>query len=429
MNDTEEKPFFSTEDLKNALAGFLVFFLIMLSYYILKAARSGIFIATWGAEYIPHFLILNAAVSFWASALFGYLTDRVKPKVLVPSIMGFFALNLAGFWTFFRFAGIEAHSSVHFKLAITGIYTLWIGIFSLFTVTPFWSVMNSVFKARQGKVFFGLIGAGGTIGAMAGSHIASSLATTVGSENLIIYSALPLLFVIPAIYSLCGNAIDEGQAKVDDRKTQTDSLEGFKIIRKNSYVMLIAAIVVISTFAISVTDYKVHKVISSSSYTKDQMTAFFGDVYFYVSIVSIITHIGVTPLILNLWGAGAALYLLPAAILGGCFVLFREVSDMSVLAVPFVIILALHYSINQISKELLYIPCDKAIRYKAKSFIDTFGYRLGPVLSAGILLITSKVNSPGLLPGTLIGVIILWFFVISRISLQFKKVSESTKNS
>ena len=66
-------------------------------------------------------------------------------------------------------------------------------------------------------------------------------------------------------------------------------------------------------------------------------------------------------------------------------------------------------------------------RYKAKSFIDTFGYRLGPVLSAGIILLAGKLGSPSLLLGALVVITSIWLYVISQVSDEFKKVTDKTK--
>ena len=44
------------------------------------------------------------------------------------------------------------------------------------------------------------------------------------------------------------------------------------------------------------------------------------------------------------------------------------------------------YSVNQASKELLYVPCMEAVKYKAKAFIDAFGYRSGAALCGFITM-------------------------------------------
>jgi AAA family ATP:ADP antiporter len=430
----------SRRDMKLAGAGFTAFFLIMLSYYILKATRGGIFISAWGTEYIPHFLILNAIVSFTASALFGFLSDKLKPNQLIASILGFFCLNLLTFWGLFKVLSMNKTPGSS-TLVVSGIYTLWIGFFSLFTVTPFWSVVTSVFKASSGKLLFGFIGIGGTMGAITGSKIVSLLASQIGSENLLLLSAFTLALVIPCVLYMYKSVEDDGDGiqktlidkdvppdeAVKAEKTGKGALAGFFLISTRPYVRLIAAIVIISTFSIAIVDYKVQELVGSANLGKDQMTAFFAEVYFNVNLISIGTHI-VTPIVLHILGMRAALSILPVVLLAGSSIIFK-VESLEFISVIFAIILALHYSISQISKELLYVPCEEAIRYKAKSFIDTFGYRLGPVLSASLMLVTAKLGYPWLLLPALIIITVLWLYIISRVSKEFEKVADNTKNN
>ena len=62
----------------------------------------------------------------------------------------------------------------------------------MFVVSIFWSVMADVFSAGQGKRLFGFIGAGGTIGGIAGAGLTSVLVGLLGTANLLLVSAVLL---------------------------------------------------------------------------------------------------------------------------------------------------------------------------------------------------------------------------------------------
>jgi len=50
----------------------------------------------------------------------------------------------------------------------------------------------------------------------------------------------------------------------------------------------------------------------------------------------------------------------------------------------------LSYSINRASRELLYIPVERVLMYRAKAWIDMFGYRLFKILGAMLILLLTQ---------------------------------------
>ena len=60
--------------------------------------------------------------------------------------------------------------------------------------------------------------------------------------------------------------------------------------------------------------------------------------------------------------------------------------NQETLLVTLSIELAIHYSIFQASKELLYTPTRDEIRFRAKTMIDTFVFRLGAGMAALVVL-------------------------------------------
>ena len=63
-------------------------------------------------------------------------------------------------------------------------------MFALFNTSIFWCLMADTFRSEQAKRLFGFIGVGGTLGSIAGSAATAALATTIGTMNLLLVSAV-----------------------------------------------------------------------------------------------------------------------------------------------------------------------------------------------------------------------------------------------
>ena len=412
-----------------ALAGFLCHFFIMTAYYVLKPMRSSVFLSTWGKEYFAAFLIANAITSFIASVVFGKLADSTSKKFFITGIQGFFIASIVCFWLYFSFVPINDGVAV-FSLGMSACFILFVNCFVLFTVTPFWSLINDLFKAEQGKKLFGLIGSGGTLGALCGSQVARKLAKPLGTMNLLPLSAGMLALTIPLFLVLIrfgGLKPKTPGSRNGKRKELKGPLEGLRIVFKRPYVAMIATIVLLSTFCMAVIDYQLHFVVGNELSELDQQTKFFGSAHTWIQLISIPVHLLVTPALLSFFGAGAALALLPLGLLGSSVLILTK-ANIAVLFYVFVLCFALHYSVNQVSKELLYVPCDESVKYKAKAFIDIFGYRLGPVLCASIQLLGSYLlfafTSYSFV---VIGTSLAWLPLVGIVQRRFQQNSQTEK--
>ena len=82
----------------------------------------------------------------------------------------FFALSLVGFYALITVAPAAVGE-------ISGrVFYVWFSVFNLFSTMVFWALMADRFALEQSKRLFGVIAAGGTLGAIAGPWLASRLA-------------------------------------------------------------------------------------------------------------------------------------------------------------------------------------------------------------------------------------------------------------
>ena len=127
------------------------------------------------------------------------------------------------------------------------------------------------------------------------------------------------------------------------------------------------------------------------------MQAYLGSVYLATNILAFASQLILTTLLLKRSGPGAGLIILPAAmsLTSAAFCL-----DPSLLMGSLLIISdnGLNYSINQTSREMLFVPTSSDAQYKARAFTNMFVQRLAKgaatLLSAAFILIGVRWLSP-----------------------------------
>src|SRR5205823_1177007 len=90
---------------------------------------------------------------------------------------------LFAFWLWLKF------SPGSLKLTAAYTFFVWFSVFNLFVVSVFRGFMADIWRLDQAKRLFGFIGVGGTLGALAGSMIAT-LASSSISPSAIVTSTL-----------------------------------------------------------------------------------------------------------------------------------------------------------------------------------------------------------------------------------------------
>ena len=171
-------------EIKATLLSFLFIFTLMASYYILRPIRDAMS-SDWSDAELSTLFTFTFLGSIVAVTIYGAVFSRVKVSKFVPGIYGLFAASFLGFY----FATQGATDADFVRKS----FYVWISLFSLFHVSVFWSFMADIFTKDQAPRLFGFIAAGSSLGAIFGPTIALFTVDIVGSENLILISAVLLL--------------------------------------------------------------------------------------------------------------------------------------------------------------------------------------------------------------------------------------------
>jgi ATP:ADP antiporter, AAA family len=368
------------EDRTRVFLSFAYFFAVIMAYYLLKPARSSLFLKHWSANDMPLAYLTTAVVIFGVVWAYGRLTQRLNRYQLLLSTYGGTLGFLALFWYLFQ---LPSHSK-----AVSLAFYVWVSIFNVMLVTVFWSYTNDIFRPAEGKRYYGFIGTGGILGSIAGAFGTRFLVKWTGTENLLWVTAGVIALVFVG-HVLVHQETPEKEI-LDEHVVAETEESGFSIVRKSKYLMLISALVMTATFFSSLMDFQFNKVVESRISDKDAMTAFFGTIFGTINALSFTIQLVVTSYMQRRFGIGPALMVTPILTLlaAGAYAATTAMAAISALKI---VSNSLEFSLAQATKELLYIPLGRDVKYKAKAFIDMAFFRVGDALSALFILFTTHV--------------------------------------
>ncbi|MDP3920012.1 MAG: Npt1/Npt2 family nucleotide transporter [Candidatus Omnitrophota bacterium] len=398
---------------------FLYFSLTVGVIYVLKPVQKSLFLTEFGADNMRFINIGEGVFLILVVSLYVEFAKRASRRFFYFGLLGFFITNLLLFRVLFA-ANVPYLSAVFY---------LWQASFSITLTTIFWTLANDLFNANEARRLFGLIISGGSIGGILGGFLTSHAVRTVGTENLLLVSAgiVGLCMVVVALLWRLGHHGEnetESKATIKERETkEQDQGSVFQIFKGSSYLVMLCAIVIMAKMVATIIDNQFGGLVEMSVSGKDAMTAFYGGFYGWLNMLSFIMQIVVTSLALRYLGVGISIWILPVGLVFLSFASFLY----PVLAVGICLKMydgSVNYSVQQASKEVLYLPIAGDIRRRIKPVIDMLGYR-GAKAFAGIYiafmapLLNLPVEKLGLLALTLIP---LWFWIAWMMRHAYSKL-------
>ena len=391
--------------------GAVWFFLLLLSYYIMRPIRDQIG-STYGVKNLSWMFGATFSVMLIAIPLYSMLVGKFHRKKLVPSIYAFFIVCLITFWL------AMTRLPESWQLGIASAFFVWVSVYGLFVVSFFWSVVGDMLSTAQGRRIFGIIAGGGTFGGMVGSQVVSRLVEGIGVANLLLIPAVLLVGAL-LIYLSMENSFRSFNPKTDQsegsgKATGGNPFAGFTAVFKSKYLFLIFLFTVFwATCATSVyfqqseiaeaafadAPYEASLIEDADSLDPEQLVAehaklqqnassqaitkYFANVSFAVSCVTMVFQFFVVGWLMKNAGIGVTLAVLPLTYVIGISALAFS-PTLAVLAVVAVLGRSVEYGICNPAREVLFTAVNREDRYKAKSFIDTVVRRGGDSASGGL---------------------------------------------
>ncbi len=380
----------------------LTFLFMSACQAIWRPLKNAIFAKMVGAEFVPDAKIYSLLFLIPLILIYSKLVDWLRRHQLMYVFLLFHAIGglILYFFLIHPVYGL-ANTNIGTNRAVGwGIY-FFQESFAAFMSMSFWSFADSINNPSDAKKHYGLLVAGSKIGSMITAGILYLATSTMAiSQDQVI---LPKFLLTGSILLLCAaiaifllmkyvpgflmhgyEAVyqvekarekEEANEKFNFKKMLLKPFEGLIVMLKSPYVLGIFGLVFFYEVTIVIFDYVVLLSADASHATTGSLTAFFASYYFIMNLVGLfITLFGTTP-ILRIFGINKALFIFPAcSIFLIIMTIIYPTTDMLFIALVF--LRSLNYALNHPTREILYIPTTKAIKFKAKAWTDAFGGRI-----------------------------------------------------
>lgn len=357
-----------------------MYFLVVCAVGILRPIKNTLALDGLAAADFYQVYLVSATVILFVPP-YNRLSDRVSWRILIPAVAIFFALNLVAFRLLYR------EGSTAFGIAFYG----WYDLFAAALVTQFFMVTQFFFTAREAKRAYPLVIGGGAVGVTLGSAITGLFAEALGTPNLLLVAAALIAVFgagLPIVWS--GAQLDEverdrpGVRRKDGDAGGNTVLGELRMVFGDSHVRLIAFSVLLTVLVKQLVDYQFNTITKEVFQTRDAIAAFQGQFNAATQWLPFVVLVGLRPL-LNRWGVGAAVFMVPAAMLAanmGLVAAWGLVAAVIAKGAE----TSLRYSAERTGREILYVPVPDRIKMKAKTYIDVAIEKgVGKVVSAGLI--------------------------------------------
>ncbi|MCC6929878.1 MAG: MFS transporter [Gemmatimonadaceae bacterium] len=364
------------------------YFLVLCAYYVIRPIRDDIGAAS-GAEKLAWLFTGTLAGMLAVHPLYTSIVTRLTRRRFVSWAYRFFALNLVAFYLYFRNADPAQ------AVWAGRVFFIWTSVFNLFVVSVFWSLTTDLFRPGQGKRLFGFVAVGGTLGAMLGATITSTLVGVVGSVGLMLVSAVILELAVQAALVIDRHegrmreaAVAEGEPASEATRDASKEvigggiLDGIKHTFSSPYLFGIATLILFYTISSTFLYFQQADIVKVAfGDDREARTRVFANMDLVTNGLTLIAQLFLTGRVMKWLGVGAALAFLPVLTMVG-FGILGIAPVLSVLIVFQVLRRAGNFAIQRPGREALFTVLARTDKYKAKNFSDTFVYRLGDQVGA-----------------------------------------------
>ena len=360
------------EEIRALWLGFVFFFVVLAGYYVIRPVRDNI-----GATQFENlwwmFTVVLVAMIF-ANALFSAIVSRMSRRRFIPIAYRFFILNLVIFF------GLMQYMPPGKQPWVDGCFFVWVSVFNLFATAVFWGFMTDLFTTEQGKRLFGFIAVGGSLGGIFGPIITASLVHHVSTGVLLLICAGMLEIAAQSVRFFPAEF-----RRDDPRSGENASAEkpiggkfwdGVTHICKSPYLFGPFLFIFLYTFTSTWTYFQQAELTKTGFADKAARTAFFAKLDLSVNTLTLFLQIFVTGRLMKFLGVTVTLLFMPVLSLFG-FAAMGFAPVLPVLAAFQIARRASTFAFMRPAREVLFTVLRREDKYKAKSFIDTFGYRCG----------------------------------------------------
>ncbi len=394
-----------------ALCMLLAIFSLLVGYYVLKALREPLILASaeedmlllqsWRIpQWLKDVLSMQRGPQLRAAAaagqalvlmafvpLFAWVASRLARASLVLAVTAFFFANIGLFYL-----------AMQLHLPFTGfVFFIWVGVFSVAMIALFWSFANDIYTEEAGKRLFPFIGIGATLGAPIGSLVAERLFAAEQDPALIILVTAVALCFFLALIALVHRRTPKPSQRPPE-PSDRGLRGGFTLVLHSPYLRLLALLILLLNLVNTTGEYifseyavdaaKAQVAADPSLSLGATIGALYASYYFWVNIVTFVLQAVVVSRVVKVAGVRGLVLALPLVALG-VYALAAGGVAFAVMRWAKTAENATDYSLMNTAKAMLWLRTSREEKYKAKQAIDTFFVRFGDFLSGIVVIVGS----------------------------------------
>ena len=404
--------------IKNTILTSFLFFLVLASWYVLRAVRNEMAVENYGQDFLLILLSITALTMLIINPIYSWIASRSNFKKIITYCYSFLIINLCIFIFYSR--SLEETDTIQ-SMWLGRVFYVWCNIYSFFVVSIFWVLVINIFRDEKSRKLYGFVMAGGSVGAIFGSEISVRLSesfTNFGLELFALSSSILLLSaIILARYIVNLNnsivLVKEVGGKWSDALSNMMTVKEVRSVAIYSWLF---------TSLMTIQWISAIPIIESYSDLAPDRIELFARIEQLVSPLTLITQLFLTYIVISFFGISSILIVYGFLFII-VFLLYGLAPSVGVVVFAQALLRVFEYGFNKPSREIIYSQLEKEDRYKSTVFIDTFVTRFGD-LTGSIFMGFGKIAA---LSVSLMPMIAIPF--AGLFSLTGYKISKNFKNS
>lgn len=425
------------------------YFFLIGAYWLIRVMKDPIFEVLVGFRYQPFAKMVSLVVVICAVLFYNKLIDLLKRDKLFYCIATFFGIGLLGLGYLVAHPHLLAMSTGSTcSTFIPGNILGWIAycfieIYGSLMPALFLSIVVSTMSVESAKKGYGMIFTFAQIGAILGTLLVMSYLKTLGFGVLLAVGGISvsvLPFLMRWYIKNAPVAPAEKIEAAEHKPEKTGILEGLKLLLSRPYVA--GLFVVTTTYEVIGTIVEFQMKITATQIYPKALDGGIGFGWFtaingtMVNVLALTFALLGTSFFMRKFGLKFCVISFPTMIgiaIASIFGLYMfGVSSyflMWALFVAVVLFKGLSYTLNNPSREVLYIPTSKDVKFKSKSFIEAFGGRSTKAIGATVTGSLGGDFAMLLVFGTFIslGLVAFWIFVAAFVGNKFNELQKENK--
>ena len=411
-------------------------FLLLTSYYIIKALRDGLILGEFGAETRSYTSAAIVGVLAIGVPLYGRLVDRVSRNRLINIATTFFVVSFVIFYGLWR---------TGFNIGV--IFYVWVAVFNLMIVAQFWAFANDIYNKAEGERLFPVVAFGQSLGAVVGAMYVETQVGSLSVGALLLVAAGLLAFQLQVTNYIDRRELRAGNIPADMLESKERGNKStarpwkvpvinrtgpFKLVLESRYLLMIGLLMLLLNLINSTGGYILGSSFETAAATAtgqtggivytEYLTKLSASFFRAVNISALVIQFLLVSRIIRFFGVGIGLMILPAIAVGG-YGLIALFPVLSVIQMVKVAENSTDYSLQNTVRNILFLPTTREQKYKGKQVVDSFFVRVGDAMQAVVVFVGTSVLAASLASFAAFNAIIaiVWMILAFMIGKKYRQ--------